>query len=240
MKPRLLENPPLTEVVFDLRTTVSQDIKIEQLEELHGQMKKEYPEKKSIYIGQVELKNDKPGSILAKHLHSGFRFTSENGNRIVQCRQDGFTFNQLKHYPGWNDAIDEARKLWGLYKATLMPEARRVAVRSINKIEFPCFPDKILEYVSIFPKFPDDFPLVENSVVQSQFSYPGGIKAIITEKIIFESPITSFLLDIDVFLNFETGIIDEEHIWNSFDKIREIKNKVFFGCISEKGGEELK
>lgn len=237
MKPKFLTNPPLTEVVFDLRTNISPEIKLDELEKLHDQISQEYPEKNPIYIGQIDLKSDKQESVLIK---SGFRFDSEEKDRIVQYRLDGFTFNQLSPYPGWNKAIVDAKKLWEVYKSAFKPGVCRIAVRSINTISFPCFPYEISEYLAIFPKFPNDFPSMENAVVQAQFPYPGGMKVLATQKIGHTPPSsTSILFDIDVFINFDSDVIDEDQIWKSFDKIREIKNKIFFGSISQKGEQEI-
>ena len=71
---------------------------------------------------------------------------------------DGFTFSRLKPYETWENLRDEAYRLWQKYREITSPEIIRVALRYINKLEFPLPIKNFSDYLTAAPIVPAELP----------------------------------------------------------------------------------
>jgi uncharacterized protein (TIGR04255 family) len=165
----------------------------------------------------------------------GYRALSSDGLRIAQFRLDGFTFNQLRPYPNWEEFQDEAKRMWEKYLEAASPVAiDRVAVRYINEIKLAGDREQIGNYITAAPIIPEDVSqLVSRFVYQVTVHYPEDqVSANITQA--FEPTEVrgefNFILDIDV---YEAGTIEESQLVGKLAKLRSVKNTIFKSYLTD-------
>lgn len=235
----VLSKAPIAEALIDIRVKVRDDLKTEQFDSIYNSISREYPVKKtrSKFESKLEFKKGESPLSAATETIDGYIFTSDDQKQIFQARLDGFTFNRLKPYETWERFRDEARKLWGKYKELTSPEIIRVALRYINKMEFPLPIKDFNDYLTAPPTVPAVLPQGVNSfltriVIHEPVIDAGGIITQALEQIVNPNMLP-IILDIDVFKQKSEGIKEEE-AWQTLEKLRHFKNKIFFESITEK------
>ncbi len=240
----LLKNAPITEALIDIRIKIKEDFDVELLSSLHDAIPGQYPEKKTRHKWEAhgELKKGEAPISSGTETVDGFIFSSTDKKQIFQARIDGFTFNRLKPYDRWETFRDEAFRLWQLYRDLVSPEIVRVALRFINKIDIPLFPQPLRdfnEYLTAAPIVPEALPQGVSSFLTRVVIHDPetDAAAIITQAFeqIVDPKFLPIILDIDVFRQKE--LIGEEEVWHMLEKLRHFKNKVFFASITEKAKE---
>ena len=172
----------------------------------------------------------------------GYRLLSEDGRHIVQIRKDGFTFSRLQPYETWEGLRAEAKKAWQVYVNTVLPETvSRIAVRYINVLELPLPIGDLSDYVTAPPQLPPGLSQkVTSFFTRIVFSDPSinaaGILTQVVEGVIADK--APFVLDIDVFRETECAA-DGDDCWNTLEKLRELKNQVFFEAITDRTAESF-
>ncbi len=240
----LLRNAPITEALIDIRVKILSDFNVEQFQSLHDAIATQYPDKKKRHKweGKLELKNGASQISASTETIDGYLFTSADGKQIFQAKIDGFTFNRLKPYEQWETFRDEALRLWKLYRDTISPEIIRVALRFINKIDIPLSPQTVLDfddYLTAGPIVPKELPQgLSSFLTRVVIRDPDtDALAIITQAFeqIINPKFVPIILDIDVFKQKE--VISEEETWQTLEKMRHFKNRIFFTSITEKAKE---
>jgi len=227
------------EAIFDLRIDEIPSPAIEKIEELHSQIKIDYPNKrkKINYTGTIAFNDNLQISNETDSQIKGLIFLNADTTRQVQFRLDGFTFNMLKPYNEWALFSNEALRLWQIYNQNLKPaNITRIALRYINKIQLPMPILNFQDYIVNMPPIPNCLPQTFRTFFM-QTEIPcdkQGTNIIITETI--ERPtaeVLPFILDIDI---YKTGIIvnDFTVLQAEFNSLRELKNKTFESCITDK------
>ena len=240
----LLRNAPITEALIDIRVKIQDDFNVERFQSLHDEIVTEYPDKKKKlkWEGKLEIKEGGTPVSEGTKTVTGYLFKSTDGKQIFQARIAGFTFNRLKPYDKWETFRDEALRLWKLYRDIFSPEIIRVALRFINKIDIPIPSQTVLDfddYLAAGPIVPKELPQGVSSFLTRVVIRDSDIDAmaIITQAFeqIIDPKFIPIILDIDVFKQKE--IISEEEAWQALEKMRHLKNRIFFASITEKAKE---
>lgn len=240
----LLRNTPITEALIDIRIKPREDFDVKLLDSLYGAISDQYHDKKTRqkFEGKFEFKKGEIPISSGTATIDGYIFSSADKKQVVQARIDGFTFNRLRPYEEWGKLRDEAFKLWRLYRDVVSPQIMRVALRYINKIEIPHFPQPMKdfkEYLSAAPIVPEGLPQGVSSFLTRVVIHDPQIDAtgIITQVFeqIVDPKFIPIILDIDVFKQKEG--IGEEEAWETLEKLRNLKNEIFFASITEKTKE---
>lgn len=238
----IFRSAPITEAMIDIKAELS-GTSLPDLERLHEMIIAEYPGKKSRrrFEERIEFKEEEQPQRTSTFQPDGYYFTSADGKRIVQYRLDGFTFNRLRPYSRWEELRDEAKKTWEIYRDHANPiSVNRLAVRYINSIEIPSKNFDYDDYFTAVPKIPEGLPqelqhFFTRTVVP--FTEQGATAVVIQTPSGKPDPIhTAIILDIDVFVQ-KSLPPDDERIWEVFEELREIKNRIFFKSIQEKTKE---
>jgi uncharacterized protein (TIGR04255 family) len=205
---------------------------------------KDYPTKevRTAWTDQVEFKSGAQPVTHAVGKPDGYLFRSADGKRVVQARNDGFTFSRLKPYQDWASLSNEARWLWEQYVELVKPrKVTRVAVRYLNRVELPTpfehFKEYVLTVPEIAPELPQGLASFFFRVVIPDDASPSV--AIVTETIENESTGEGklpLIFDIDV---VRTGTFStaSEKLWPIFEELRDFKNRVFHRSFTEKAKE---
>lgn len=225
----ILTKAPITEALIDIRVEL---------------IKTQYPEKQAQKISQIKFEPKAEELVKSsKSEITGYRYISSDKKQIVQARLDGFTFSRLHPYIRWEALRDEACRLWRLYKDIASPDSiTRVAVRYINNLNIPMPIRDFGDYLTAPPTIPEGLPQgVSSFLTRTIIHEPSfGANAIITqvlEQIVAD--VAPIILDIDVFKLQPKGI-EEEDAWETIEKLRHFKNKIFSSSITNRLKEMYK
>lgn len=235
-----LNNAPIREALIDVRAALPADAGLALLDSVDDRMRAAFPERKTIHQGRFQVNFDfKEGAseTSAEHGALGVRYESQDGKRIVQFRLNGYTYSRLAPYTNWDEMRDEAREFWQIYSSAMSPVAvSRVATRFINMIRIPMPINDFEDWLTQPPRIPKDLPqALAGYLLRIVLPDPDtGATSIITQALEEVGPqYASVVLDIDVFLNRDSGDADGS-IWDQLEQLRTLKNKIFFASVTDR------
>ncbi len=244
---RTLTNAPIREALIDLRCELPEGQDAELLAEFeaaHESIADEFPNKESNFAANVsaELKKGTDPAIAATATTTlrGYHFRNSEGDKIVQFRLDGFTFNKLRPYTTWAELRAEAETLWTQY-ASLLPEVQvtRLGVRYINEIWVPLgvgFETIFVEPLRRSLGF--EKGQVRESLERLQVSSQDALERTIVTRLAREEKAGfAVILDIDAFAVAPDGAFKSGDVWERIDELRDLKNKIFFSSLTANGIE---
>jgi uncharacterized protein (TIGR04255 family) len=169
---------------------------------------------------------------------SGVRCKTADGLQVANFGKDGFAFSRLKPYVNWEQFSNEALRLWAIYLDLAKPvEVQRLGLRFINRLILPIETAKLRDYFVHSSRAPDglELPLIA-FFNQNTFAVPEHDLAIQISQTRepFQSPTkeVGLILDIDAFTlkGFE---IKDDVLQNRLNQLRWLKNKAFFGSVTQ-------
>ena len=238
--PRKLKDAPIKEAMIDFRVVLKEEIETERLDSAYSSISNEYPKKETLLHGKFGLQFGE-GEPVSKSVNPiGYRYTSGDGKYVAQFKVNGFTLSRMEPYTAWEDARNEAAKLWEIYHRVANVETiTRVATRYINVIRIPMDALKEFgEYLTCPPKVPKALPQgVSSFLSRIVFHDPDiGAQCILTQALEaadFENRLIPIILDIDVFIERPFPVTGGRY-WQEIDNLRDFKNRVFFESITSK------
>ena len=234
-----LERAPITEALLDFRVTLPGEFRVDAFLPVREALRAGYP----VVDEQRGFKTTfqfKPGNppVTGTELMGpqGYFFKSQDGLNIAQFRVNGFTYNRLAPYTSWDQVLPEALRLWDIYVEVAKPlSLDRLAVRYINRMKFPAGVDTS-RYLNVLPPlFPGAPRVVSGFVTRISTSDPAsGLSTNVTEALdpALEPPFGVVILDIDAFVMAGLAI-SQEHVRQVLERLRTVKNDVFFGSITD-------
>lgn len=233
-------NAPISEAILDIAVRFPAPPELGRLEAFHDLIREHYPIKQGRvqWHGRIELGQERVAQEVRRSAE-GFLFRSGDSTRVVQARQDGFTFNWLKRYDSWSALRDQARPHWERYREMFRPEeVIRLGLRYVNRIEIPLPFADFREYVKTAPDIASGLPQGLSALFMRLEIPDGerGLAAVVTET--FERPIDKgtrlpFIFDIDI-IRSATFEPTSSAIWETFEKMRDYKNDIFFNSITDR------
>lgn len=235
-----LANAPITEALVDIRLKLPKGFNVDNFKLIGKKLMDEYPIEKTLHFREAKISyKDKEQRIATHDTINGYRYQSSNGTKIVQLRDDGFTYNKLKPYNSWEDVRDEALRIWNLYTDLVKPEfINRIALRYINNLNAPLPMNDFKVYLTCPPEVPQGLPqnissfLYRVVVPQSDNRITAIITQALEAKVDFKDKLP-IILDIDVFKITPEGFL-EENISAILEKLRTLKNQIFFNSVTKK------
>ncbi len=180
----------------------------------------------------------------------GVRFKSTDQKNIAQFNRDGFAFSRLEPYDNWQAFFQEGKSLWYIFKDIAAPiTIDRIGLRFINRIALPHGEMNFEQYLRNAPIPPADLDVPFLGFMhQETLSVPGHPYAINLIRTIQppQHPADSgiaIILDIDVFTfqPLEQSVEnDDNKLTDMLSEMRWLKDKTFFGSITEEGLEKFK
>lgn len=235
---RYIKNAPIVEAMIDFRVSLPAGFDPKEFSSLTKDLSERYPKKEAgrLLSGSIKIKDGKP--VVAPPIDlgiRGYRFKSKDDKEIAQFRIDGFTFSRLQPYTKWEMVLGEAKKLWGLYRSKTSPQVvGRIAARYINRLDLPLPLEDFGRYLTAPPELPEPLPQELSGFLIKLRVHEKDLLGDITETLV-KSPKKGYIgiiLDIDAY-KVSVGGMTEDEIWQTFDRLRELKNRVFFGLITE-------
>lgn len=241
--------PPIVEAVIDIRARATNALEESavrtHLEETLGGYS--FLDSHREYQHNLRVEKGKPAS---QQLHDlgwrGIRFQSEDKKHISQFNRDGFVFSRLAPYETWQQFSGEGMRLWKIFRTLANPsDILRVGLRFINRIPLPPGEQRIEDFIHPAPAPPGNFELPFITYMHHDtLAVPGHPYAINLIQTVQPAQASAcdgvaIILDIDVFTT--EGIeLSDETLSRRIQEMRWLKNKVFFGSVTDKTKESFK
>lgn len=187
---------------------------------------------------QVTLGSGRPPTVSESNL-GWHGLMCQSKDKRAQFARDGFLFSRLQPYESWAQFFGDAMRLWKIYQETARPlEMQRIGLRFINKIQLPPRSVDFEKYIQPYPEAPYklELPFV-NFFHQDTLDVPEYPYAIMITRTIVPSTNVQvegigLVVDIDAFtkmpLEIKEGVLEQR-----LAELRWLKNKAFFGSITE-------
>jgi uncharacterized protein (TIGR04255 family) len=159
-------------------------------------------------------------------------------SKVLQLKTSGFTLNQIGGYTSAEALLEEAMSLWSQYAAAVAaPEVVRVAMRYINELMLPFqHGDRFERFLRAAPEMPADAPqMVASFLTRLVLPVEGNqqLAAIVTQRLEHNTEGgTPYVLDLDVYHTGQVSV-DPAALQPIFERIREVKNQLFFAFLTD-------
>lgn len=238
---RPLGRPPIKEALVDFRIVSDPPIQREQLEDLRSVLITDYPqmEERREFRAEVRFESGRLSPSSEDLGFHGLFFKSADGRRIAQFRRDGFTLNQLAPYSNAEELIQEALRLWELFRERSRPIAvSRIALRYLNALELPLRPsDDFSRFLTAAPTMPPSTPQGVSTFLTRVVAHEEPDVVIVTQKMDAGQGLAPFTMDIDAFRVGDQLPLESHELLSIFERLRKLKNRIFFGFLTEEAVE---
>jgi uncharacterized protein (TIGR04255 family) len=245
-KQRHLANAPITEALIDLRVTPRDGFTFAELKSAVDSFDTGYYVKSPISEGKFEftLAPDGQPSTATESAQVGLRLHSNDEKYVAQFSIAGFTLSRLPPYETWENLLEETRRLWSVYVESLAPlRVVRIATRYINNLNLPLETGESFQtYLHKLVDVPAEAPQVVETFFQRfqlvETASASSARVILTLALdgIPLAGRIPVILDIDAFVGATLSPTDRE-LWLILERLRELKNRTFFGIITEHAAE---
>jgi uncharacterized protein (TIGR04255 family) len=223
-----LSEPPLREALVDLRVDHAADFDVSRLavepESLGMSSRKE----NRLFKADISPKaTGGPPEVSIR----GYFYFSEDELEIAQLRSDGFTFNRLAPYLGWEQMLPRAMHCWREFVRLGRPErVNRLALRYINQLDMGDGANLarwLRSPPSVSHSAPGELAAFFSSVTTIDEDSGMGANVIVTTEGTPGSGLGFLMVDLDVFSDSEVGRPAFDSIEEVLGTLREIKNRLF-------------
>jgi len=232
---------PITEALLDIRFAAAEEIGMPALLSFHDAISERFPLKEERRFLKQTLKL-KPGETPQAEITdqtTGYFFLQADRSKIVQASNSSFSFHKLRPYENWETYREEAKELWGKFLQIAKPESvSQVGLRYINRIEAPLPLKDFRDYCTLFPEIPANLPqglseLFLRFVMPDPATVAIGIVTVTFEHPLPTSTTIAIILDIDVVQPLTVPSVADNEIWETFERLREYKNRIFCSSTTE-------
>ena len=240
---RHLSKAPIVEAVLDIRVVLSVEWNETNLRNQLERLLPDYPKHDAVQETEFQLSPKTGTNVIKDFVHVGLKCQPEDGLNVVQFNKDSFVFSRLKPYENWDKFSQEALRLWRIYCELLKPiEIGRIGLRFINCLAIG--KGRKIELADYYKRPPLPIEGLDWSLSgylhRDVLQVPGTSYFVnVTKTTQNTKKDIGLLLDIDVFTNKHLNF-DELQIFEHMNKMRWVKNKVFFSSLTEKALEECK
>jgi uncharacterized protein (TIGR04255 family) len=240
---RPLARPPIREAIVEVKC---EPVDLRRVTDLRDRLAPAFPVSKPFRLASVamnlpdERRVDGPDPNGPPQ--TGWRCESADGTEVALIRQDGVSFGRIAGYPGWDGFVDRFLSLWDAYVSEAQPvEVRRVALRYVNDLRLPvCEQFHFERFLTTAPRAPAGLaPEIADFLVQ--MTLPGGADGLqvavtqATDSSARTSTELPVIVDIDA--SWDRSITVDERlpgrIADALGTLRDLKNRVFFGLVTE-------
>jgi uncharacterized protein (TIGR04255 family) len=241
---RELSAPPIVEAVLDLRVLPNPAFDASAFREAREALQSRFPKSKEQRTFEAELRLDtKETSARARDLGlGGILYLSEDERSIAQFRIDGYSYNRLEPYPGWDEFFEEAIRAWDIYVGVAHPNGvTRAALRYINRMSVKTEGLELSKYLTTEPRIPQDLPQTLSSFnSRVTIEFEGGRRTHLNLGLKPGSEgRADLVVDIDAFTLLSGGV-ERDGLRECLLELRTLKNRVFFAAITEHALERYK
>ena len=236
---RHLDNAPIREALIDIRCPPVASL--DTVAQFASSLVKPGDQIADLWEATMEVKLEQGQQLPPTSSHTasltGKRIDFADRRDVVQLKTTGCTYSRLAPYETWEAMTGQAFEVWGDFvKAVPFEAVERIAVRYVNSIQLPLPILDFATYLTCPPVIPQGLPQeVGLFVSRVSFNREGDI-ATVTQMI--ESGTTdgkflNVLVDIEVATMCNHQAADADGIRTTAKRLREFKNDVFFGFVTD-------
>lgn len=235
-------NPPIVEAILAFEYSYLDDL-ITSANNFYEVIRKSYPDREELNIPLAATLTRSGQSLgTPKTKPSGFRFTSPDGLQAVQVTRRSLSIHRLQPYIDWEHFAAISQDIWREFVSYFGPDyITEIRLRYLNRLDIPLPFNELSDYVTMCPKIPADIEVGFSGyllrLTLADASIPA--RATVTQRAAV-APVDQGTLpvvfDIDVFREGEFELSDKV-IWNAIGSLRDYKNRLFFGSITESARE---
>ena len=243
-----LRNAPSIEAAMDFFIE-NVKIDIDKLQNISEEFRKKFPRNEKISLVEVSGISASPETVNSntKIMSLGFRHFSEDSKSISQFKTNGYTYNRLSPYKGWQDFFSNGMQNWEVYKSVIEKyKLLRIGLRYINIIEIPKNledeQDNFSDYFKITLKTQKSIgiPLEIKYQFIKNFNDINCKSIINFQYIAEENNICKYLFDIDIIRQIGNATVEDSQLKEYLNEMRDAKNLVFFEVLKKKTLENYK
>jgi uncharacterized protein (TIGR04255 family) len=232
-----LARPPLREALIHLQLV--QELPLSFVQSIRDHELPGYENLGSVWSGQFLFQGDAQPAAGPEEL-DGWRYQSADGSKVVQVRRNSLTLSVLRGYNNFDEIKAATRAVWEYFnKWAGTTTVGKLAVRYTNVIELPVGVD-LDDFLAAGPRIPPQLPqILREFLHQVEIAFPDiPAVAIITQA---QDPPTHahlipVVLDIDVESDCKLDG-NSAQIWSQFDRLRKVKNLIFFSSLTKRALE---
>lgn len=239
---RHLPNAPISEALLDFRVSPRKGLTLDVLKQVLEPPDFGYYVKGPIAEGTFSVSipggGQAPKIAASSAQEMGFRLHSSDEKYVAQWQIQGFTLSRLPPYESWDTLLREFKRLWAIYRERTQPTSiARVATRFINNLRLPLangtsFQQFLVKFGDVPPEAPQAmeafhqrFQLVDRD------SEARVLVSLALDPIVGTAP-AQVILDVDAVILRDMAV-DDGRLWSTLDQLHDLKNRVFFGSITE-------
>jgi uncharacterized protein (TIGR04255 family) len=231
--------------VVELRVELKPGADVSRFSALPAELADRYPTKDEhrVTAGEFQMIVGTPVQAAQVDLGvQGYRYTSSDRTAVAQLRMNGFTFSRLAPYTDWDSVITEARAFWNVYlEANPVAVVARIATRYINSFRVP-IGRSVNEYLTIPPRVPEGVAgtALRGSLSRLAMTHEAtGFRMVLMQAVDPDDDGGAVVvLDTDVYsLDHRDPMAVET--WLALEQLRDVKNRIFFGSITEVAAKEF-
>jgi uncharacterized protein (TIGR04255 family) len=235
-----LSRAPIVEALVNFQANAARLWKPEEVRPTLAARWPDHAEIQELRPVQIEVTQTPQGALPPKVTSQmqGFIFRSATQLSVHQARRDGYTFSRLTPYEDWAALESGALGGWADYQAVLKPEElHAVAVRFINRVEFPLEGFRLARFFTTPPVSPPDLGWQFHGFMhQTFYAVPGSpcvVKVVLAPA--FEGALgdaVAFIMDVEVTLR-ESLAATGRGLDAVLAEMHDLKNKAFFHLLTE-------
>ncbi len=238
---RHLSRAPIVEALVNFQANATRLWKAEEVSPALTARWPEHSDVQELRPVKIEMtvtpEGQMPPQVFTAAETEGFIFRSQTQPTVHQVRRDGYTFSRLAPYEEWPYLEQGALAGWAEYQAVLQPEPlHAVAVRFINRLEFPVEGFRLARYFTMAPSCPAGLEWVSDTFMHhTSYAVPGSPCLV---RVNFGSAFDlapsnplAFLLDIEVFLK-EPLSDSKSDLRKILEEMHALKNRAFFHLLT--------
>jgi uncharacterized protein (TIGR04255 family) len=244
---RQLAHAPIVEALIDIRVQPAEGTTVDTIEKAVSSRSFGYYKKGPILMGRfgfvINTQDTPPAQQVLNHAAIiGIRMHSDDERYVAQFTTEGFTLSRLEPYESWEALVTEAMRIWMEYRSFVTPtHIHRVATRFINNLRLPLkVGERFERYLTGLPNMPAEFPQTVSSFLQRFVIYDdaSGATAVLTQalEVFPPEPPVPVILDVDVFRESRFAA-DGSAVWDYLAQLRVLKNRFFFGALTDEAVE---
>lgn len=239
-KYQLLKHPPIVVSLFQIR--FNENIDLEKLVSIESRIKDYLPQRKdhihtdinvgSITMGITSISGKSDSKIV------GYDYFSEDDKKIISINEKTFSYQNMETYNGWSQFTEEIIKFLKLISDIFEAnKIERLSIRFINNILIDNFVNPLEYFKTLISSTEDNFSPYD--VVKYGFKIVYKIPDSNIHAIVNQTPEytidkkCNYIFDIDV-LDNSLMSFDIAEIMNTINRLREIKNNIFFSNLTPK------
>jgi uncharacterized protein (TIGR04255 family) len=239
---RHLANAPITEAVIDFSFEPRPDRNFSQLEQAYKELDFGYRQLGSLLAGFFQFQASDTSVAVQQSPEGsqriGLRLQSDNDKYVALVRLNGMSVSRLPPYETFEALEQEMRRLWAIYINRWGPaKIKRVACRFINNLKLPLkHSESFGTYIHTLIEIPPDLPqnigsFFQQFVIQDQESL-GTVRLSLGWDGQGAPLSVPVILDLDAFMLGDFDVSDES-AWSVLGVLRKLKNRCFFGTLTE-------